>query len=113
MGRPKGGKNRYYTTEFKMKMMKELETGESTRSLQKKYDVDYRLIGTWSRKYQKNGLDGLVNKKKPGNPFGGAYQKKFASEEDKLRYEIALKEVEIAKLKKLIEIQTKGESQKK
>lgn len=109
MGRPKGGKNRFYTTEFKLRIMEELEQGDSTRSLGEKYNINYRLIAAWATKYRNGGEEALTNKRKPGNSFGGAYNKKFKTEEERLRYELAIKEVEIMKLKKLIELQ-KGKS---
>lgn len=113
MGRPKGGKNRVYSYEFKLSLMKELEAGNSSYYLGKLHDIMPSTINAWARKYVKNGSSALKNKRKPGNPMGGAHFKKFSSEEERLRYELALKEVEIMKLKKLIKLQRKEESQNK
>lgn len=113
MGRPKGGSNRYYSKQFKMEIINELLSGESTHSLSEKYGVSKSNIGRWSRQYREHGEGSLENKRRPGNPFGGAYCKKHVSETDQLRYELAKAEVEIVKLKKQLEIQRREELRKK
>lgn len=113
MGRPKGGKNRHYSAEFKLGLMHELESGSSSRELGENYGIRSSTIRAWVKKYKEGGSSALINKRKPGNPFAGAHCKKFESEEERLRYELAIKEVEIMKLKKRLELQRKEHSQKK
>lgn len=113
MSRPKGGKNRYYSKQFKMEVIREMLSGESIHSLSEKHGINTSNIERWSKQYREHGEAGLETKRRPGNPFGGAYNKKHASETDQLRYELAKAEVEIVKLKKQLEIQRKEELQKK
>lgn len=113
MGRPKGGNNRYYSKQFKMQVINEFLSGESTRSLSEKYGINKTNIERWSRQYREHGEAGLEAKRRPGNPFGGAHCKKHVSEVDQLRYELAKAEVEIVKLKKQLEIQQREELQKR
>lgn len=113
MGRPKGGKNRYYSKEYKLEIIQELLEGASTRSLSQKYGISKSNINRWSQQYREQGKKGLENRRKPGNPFGGAHNKKHVTEVDRLRYELAKAEVEIVKLKKWLEIQEREESQRK
>ena len=113
MGRPKGGKNRYYSAEFKQSIVKELINGESTRNLAAKYSISRSNILNWSRKYKEEGLEALEPKRKPGNPYSRITSKKQPTEVEILRYELAKAEVEIVKLKKQLEIKRKEELQKK
>ena len=113
MGRPKGGKNRVYTYDFKLLLMSELEGGSSSYYLGKKHNIESSTIRSWARIYRELGPESLRTKRKPGNPNAGKYNKIFESEEERLRNELALKDVEIMKLKKLIELQRKEVLQKK
>lgn len=112
IGRPKGGKNKSYTFEFRLKVVKEFLSGEALKDLEKKYEVNNSIISTWAKKYREKGEDGLRNTRKPRNPFVKYINKKQLTEIEKLEYEIAKKdhqilkkEVEILKLKKLRDLQ--------
>ena len=52
-------------------------------------------------KYKENGMKGLENKRKPGNPMAKIYsKKKFDSREEKLEYENMKLRIENERLKK-------------
>ena len=70
MGRPKGGKNRSWSHEEKLRIVRRY--------------VD----------------EGLKNKKRTGNPFAALHTSKSLTEEERLRLIIARQEVEIERLKK-------------
>ncbi len=62
-------------------------------------------IGKWVRAYEKDGIDGLKSKTGKcgsGNPYSALYVKKNLTEVERLRLELAKKEVECERLKKVI-----------
>lgn len=101
-GRPKGGKNKYWTAGEKYKIIKpildyELTSGEVTR----RTGVNNGMLSTWVRKYKENGLEGLKSKIKPGNPLAKIYSKKnFDNREEELEYENMKLRIENERLKK-------------
>jgi len=118
-GRPKGGKNKSYTFEFRLKVVQEFLSGESIHDLEKKYRVNNSVISTWGKKYREKGEDGLRNTRKTRNPFTKYINKKELTEIEKLEYEIAKKdhellkkEIEILKLKKLRDLQQETTARK-
>ncbi|GAV24034.1 helix-turn-helix domain-containing protein [Carboxydothermus pertinax] len=112
-GRPIGGKNRYYSKEFKLEVINRCLAGESTHALGKEYSINRSLICSWIKRFREKGPEALENKKKPGNPFAGMQKKKNLSEVERLRFELAKAEVELAKLKKLYEIERRVAQRKK
>ena len=102
MGRPKGGTNKYWSAEEKYKIIKpileyELTSGEVTR----RTDISNGLLSTWVKKYKENGMVGLKNKRKPGNPLAKIYSKKnFKNREEQLEYENMKLRIENERLKK-------------
>ena len=101
-GRPKGGKNKYWTSEEKYKVIKpildyELTSGEVTR----RTGINNGMLSKWVRKYKEHGMEGLENKRKPGNPLAKVYsKKKFKNREEKLEYENMKLRIENERLKK-------------
>lgn len=101
MGRPKGGKNKYWTKEEKLKLIKEhLENHISTLEITSRENISNGMYNNWLKKYLEFGEAGLENKKKPGNPLSKYSNKKFLTETEKLKLEIMKKDIEIARLKK-------------
>ena len=101
MGRPKGGTNQQYTVKEKYNMIKEVVTGIlSTRDAAKKYNVSRTNIFSWATKYQENGMDGLRNSRKPGNPLAKYQRRKDLTEIEKLEYENMKLRIENERLKK-------------
>mgnify|MGYP002529268276 CR=1 FL=1 len=100
MGRPKGGKNRYYSKEEKLRIVKEEENGESASGAGRKHGINKSLVPKWVSQYREGGEDALSPKRKPGNPLVTYINRKSLDETDQLRYELALAHMEIARLKK-------------
>ncbi len=93
MGRPKGGKNRKYSAEYKLSIVKRhLENYESLLSIASSENISHGMIANWCRAYNENGADGLKPKKK-GNPYvllksnRLSYEQKLELENLKLRIE--------------------------
>lgn len=71
MGRPKGGKNKYWSKEEKLKLVKEvIEEHKSTNEVSNREQISNGMLNNWIKKYLEFGEEGLINKKKPGNPYG-------------------------------------------
>lgn len=101
MGRPKGGKNKYWTKEEKLKLIKEhLETHVSTLEITNREHISNGMYNNWLRKYLELGEKGLENKKKPGNPLAKYYNKKNLTDMEKLEYENMKLRIENERLKK-------------
>ena len=102
MGRPKGGTNKYWSAEEKYKIIKpileyELTSGEVTR----RTGISNGMLSTWVNKYRQEGMKGLENKRKPGNPLAKIYSKKnFKNREEQLEYENMKLRIENERLKK-------------
>lgn len=101
MGRPKGGKNKYWSKEEKLKLVKEvIEEHKSTNEVSNREQISNGMFNNWIKKYVEFGEDGLVNKKKPGNPYGGFLNKKNLTDVEKLQYENMKLRIENERLKK-------------
>ena len=101
MGRPKGGKNRIWTKEEKLRIVRRyLDEGIGQMPLAKQEGISNSLINTWIKKYLSEGEDGLQNKRKTGNPFAALSTSKSLSEIDRLKLIVAKQEIEIERLKK-------------
>ena len=102
MGRIRKEKNRYWTANDKLKIINEvLIDFKSSTEVSKKYDISQGMIINWIKKYKEEGIKGLENKKKPGNPMSKYYvTKKFKSREEELEYENMRLRIENERLKK-------------
>ena len=104
MGRPKGTKNKRRSPEEKESIVLELINGEeSSYSISRKYGVSRSLLQTWVETYRNEGIKGfssIVGKHKKGNPYAALHTKKNLTEIERLRLELAKKEVECERLKK-------------
>ncbi len=101
MGRPKGGKNRIWTKEEKLRIVRRyLDEGIGQGPLAKQEGISNGLINTWIKKYLTDGDIGLENKRKTGNPFAALSTSKSLNELDRLKLVIAKQEIEIERLKK-------------
>ena len=98
----KGQKFKYWSAEEKYKIIKpileyEITTGEVTR----KTGINNGMLSKWVNKYKNEGMTGLENKKKPGNPLAKIYSKKnFKNREEQLEYENMKLRIENERLKK-------------
>ena len=101
MGHPKGKKNRYYSKDEKLRVVKAVLSGKGSEEVGKEIGIGNRLIRKWVTLYLDQGENALENKRKSGNPLCRYMNKKDMSETEQLRYELARAELELAKLKKL------------
>ena len=113
MGHPTGKANRYYSKEEKVRNVKEVLGGKSSKEVGRETGINARLIRQWVTLYLDHGEQALENKRKPGNPLCRYASKKDMSETERLRYELAKAELELAKLKKAWEMERRCRQQKK
>ena len=101
MGRPKGGKNKYWTKEEKLRIVKKVtEGGLSSKQVGKEENISSSMIRKWVIKYLEEGENSLENKKKPGNPLAKYSNKKNLTDIEKLEYENMKLRIENERLKK-------------
>ena len=102
-GRPKGTKNHMRTPEEKEQIvLRCINENIPFKKLGDELGIDDYLVSRWVRAYEKYGINGL--KRKPaigtGNKYAALWNKKNLSEIERLRLELAKKEVECERLKK-------------
>ncbi len=101
MTRPKGGKNKHWTQEEKLRIVRRYyEEGIGHVLLAREEGIATGMLSTWIRKYQEEGPKGLINKKKTGNPFAALHTSTSMNETEMLRLLVAKQEIEIERLKK-------------
>ena len=97
----KGQKFKHWTPEEKYEIIKPaLDMEISTFQITKETGLSNGMINAWIKKYHKNGLEGLKNKKKPGNPLIKYQNKKELTKEEQLEYENMKLRIENELLKK-------------
>ena len=98
-GRPKGGKNRKYTYEFKLKVVKDREENHlSWPDLEKKYEVAQSVMIRWAKLYSEGLLE--TGRKRTGNPYSALHTSKSLSKEERLELENLKLKIENERLKK-------------
>ena len=104
MGRPKGGKNAKYTIEEKKKYVEQFyKKNVPLRTFAIKNNIPENTFRRWIANYEKDGIRGLESKTGKcgsGNPYAALHTKKNLTEVERLRLELAKKEVECERLKK-------------
>ena len=101
MGRPKGGTNRYWSKDEKLRIVKRyLEEGISSRKLTVEENIDDSMIRRWVRKYLSEGESGLDQSSKKGNRFSALWVSKSLTETERLQLIVQKQEIEIEWLKK-------------
>jgi transposase-like protein len=102
MGRPKGGKNRTWSIEEKIRIVKRnLEERVGQAALAKEENISRGMLWSWIDAYLELGEKGLVSQNhKRGNRFAALSNSKSLSELDRLRLENAKQKIEIERLKK-------------
>ena len=99
IGRPKGSRNRNYSYDFKLMVVKDHEENRlSWSETERKYDVCQSVIRRWVKLYN----DGLLKtgRKRTGNPFSALHTSKSLSKEDRLELENLKLRIENERLKK-------------
>ena len=99
MGRPKGGKNRKYTYEFKLKAVETyLNEHRSFRSVAAELNIAETRVRAWVKLYNEGLLE--TGRKRPGNPFSALHTSKSLSKEERLELENLKLKMENERLKK-------------
>lgn len=97
----KGQKQTIRTEKEKYEIIKPIIQNEKSQTqVSKETGINIGLIFQWVKKYNENGLNGLINKKKPGNPLSKYQNKKNLSKEEELEYENMKLRIENEMLKK-------------
>ncbi len=100
------GKKRYYSVEFKLKVIQAIKKGQcSAEAACFRFDIPSSgIISQWLQRFEKQGIDGLLLKPK-GRPSMKLNSPKMPptpkTEEERLRYRILELEAENAMLKKV------------
>ena len=93
--------NRYWSKEEKFKIINEVILNcKSSTTVAKEYDISQGMIINWIRKYEKDGIEGSENKKKPGNPLVKYSMRKSLTPLEELEYENMKLRIENERLKK-------------
>jgi transposase-like protein len=101
MGRPKGGSNRYWSKEEKLRIVKMIVEEHKTSldvSMQEK--ISNGMLSTWVKKYISGGMQALENSRKPGNPLNKYQNKKQLTDLEQLQFENMKLRIENERLKK-------------
>lgn len=102
MGRHKGGNNRIWTNEERLKyvLMCE-EEGYPVRTLAKDQGIPRGTLDGWIRRYRAGGVEALNSTKfRSGNHFAALHKSKSLSEEARLRLIVEKLQIENERLKK-------------
>ena len=110
LGRPKGGKNRKWSFEEKLRIVRRyLDEGLGQPTLAKEENISDGMLSNWIKAYLTDGEDGLKPKAySRGNKFSALHKSKSLSEEDRLRLIVAKQAIEIERLKKGYEVKGVG-----
>ena len=73
---------------------------KSLTQISKELNMNVGLLSTWKKEYINNGMEGLISKKKPGNPLSKYCNKKTLTKEEQLEYENMKLRIENEMLKK-------------
>ena len=104
IGRPRGAKNIMRSPEEKEQIvLRCINENIPFKKIGVELGISDTTISKWVRAYEKDGIDGLKSKTGKcgsGNPYSALYSKKNLTEVERLRLELAKKEVECERLKK-------------
>ena len=97
----KGQKFKQWTPDEKYKIIEPLlKMEKSIWGYAKEIGINSGLLYSWVKIYRENGIDGLTNKKKPGNPLAKYSNKKKLTKAERLEYENMKLRIENELLKK-------------
>ena len=100
-GRPKGGTNKYWSKEQKFKVIEPVITGKIGRvEATRQAGISFSQMHNWLKAHEEKGIEGLDNKRKPGNPLAKFQNKKNLTELEQLQYENMKLRIENERLKK-------------
>ena len=100
MGRPKGGRNRRYSYEFKLKVVEDfLNNHLSLHEAANKYEIAEKRIRDWQKLYNEGILkEGRIHNR--GNKFSALHTSKSLTKEERLELENLKLRIENERLKK-------------
>ena len=103
-GRPKGTKNNMRSLNEKEQIvLRCINESIPFKKIGDELGISHTTISKWVRAYEKDGIDGLKSKTGKcgsGNPYAALHNKKNLTEVERLRLELAKKEIECERLKK-------------
>ena len=117
MRRPSGSKGAIYMTKGRKTTQEEraqivafcIEHGKDYGLTVERYQVSYQQIYSWVRKYEEQGVDGLVDRRGKTKPVDELSEAERLRQENRiLQAKLKEKEMEIALLKKLRELRGGG-----
>ena len=89
------------TKNEKYEIIKPIINNEKSQTqVSKETGINIGLIFAWIKKYNKNGLEGLKPKRKPGNPLCKYQSRKNLTRDEQLEYENMRLRIENEMLKK-------------
>lgn len=101
MGRPKGGTNKYWSADEKYRIIQPIiEFEKSSSQVTRETGISNGMLSTWIKKYKEFGYEGLINKRKLGNPLSKYSSRKNLTEMEQLQYENMKLRIENKRLKK-------------
>ena len=101
IGRPKGGTNRYWTKDEKLRIVNRvLNNHEPALTVSESEHISNGMLSTWIKRYLKNGTNSLENKIKPGNPMAKYTRRKELTNMEQIQYENMKLRIENERLKK-------------
>ena len=101
MGRTKGGSNRYWTKDEKLRIINRvIVDGLSTHQVSDSENISNGMLNNWIKNYLEKGELALENKRKPGNPLSKYSMRKQLTDMEKLEYENMKLRIENERLKK-------------
>lgn len=102
IGRPKGGKNRKWTAEERLKYVLMCEEGHiPVCTLAREQQIPRGTLDNWVRRYRNGGIEALNPEKlHPGNRFAALSNSKSLTENERLTLLVEKLQVENERLKK-------------
>jgi len=108
-GRPKGGKNRKWSKEEKLRVVRRyLDENIGRPTLAREEGISSGMLYHWIKRYMDEGEAGFEPKKRPGNIYSALYTSKSLSENERLRLTVAKQQIEIARLKNGYRVERSG-----
>lgn len=112
--------NRYYTPEFKLKILMRIKSGEAINAVANEYMLYDGMIHAWIKKYEELGYNGLITQKRGRPKMNQIKSKKkyMLTDDERKQYEARIKQLEmenelLKKLDALVQERIKQEKEKK
>jgi len=96
---------RIWKPEDKLKVLQEVEEGAKIVEVCRKYQIDPRMYYNWKERYQREGIEGLKDRRRTSSNNTGVSAKEYLKlqrENEKLKRILADKELAIETLKAML-----------